>query len=100
MNPAESLYIKAKARAKKRGLDFDIERSDVVVPDVCPVLGIKIAVGDKVNHGSPSLDRIDNKRGYVKGNVAVISHKANHLKNNGTAEDHEKIVAYMRSHGL
>ena len=45
---------------------------------------------------SYSLDRVDNKKGYVRGNVVVMSYKANRLKNDGTAEDHEIIAAWMR----
>lgn len=96
-NPAESLYLKAKSRAKRRGIEFNIDKEDVVVPDICPVLGIKIIPGSTaVNRNSPSLDRIDNSKGYVKGNVAVISHRANHLKNSGTIEEHEMIAAWMK----
>src|SRR3546814_14524029 len=43
-----------------------------------------------------SLDRIDNTKGYVRGNVAVMSYKANRLQNEGTAEEHEIIAAWMR----
>jgi hypothetical protein len=79
----------AKRRAKKAGLPFDIQFDDIVIPDVCPLLGIKIergAVGQPVN-GSPSLDRIECSKGYVAGNVWVISHRANTLKSNATIEE-------------
>jgi hypothetical protein len=96
-NPDDSLFLKAKSRAKRRGIEFNIDKEDVVVPDICPVLGIAIIPGSsKVNSNSPSLDRIDNSKGYIKGNVAVISHRANHLKNSGTIEEHEKIAAWMK----
>jgi len=44
----------------------------------------------------PTLDRINNDLGYIKGNVEVISAKANRLKNNGTIEDFELILQYMK----
>lgn len=47
--------------------------------------------------GSPSLDRVDNTRGYVPGNVLVISWKANQIKSNATLAELESIVAWLRS---
>ena len=84
-NPNKTLYMAAKCRAKKRGLDFTIDYEDVIIPEICPVLGIKLVVraGNGIPGGkldSPSLDRIDNTKGYVKGNIQVISHMANSMK--------------------
>lgn len=94
---ADVLFIKAKSRAKSRGLEFTIEPSDIVIPAVCPVLGIPLQPGEKKMHdNSPSLDRFDSTKGYVKGNVAVISHRANTLKNNATADELEAIARWMR----
>lgn len=73
------LWNAAKSRANKKGREFSIELSDVVIPALCPVLGIPM--------DRPSLDRIDGTKGYVKGNVRVISHRANMLKNNATIEE-------------
>lgn len=78
----------AKCRAKERGLSFDLELSDIVIPKVCPVLGIPIVrIQGKRMAGSASLDRINNALGYVKGNVWVISSKANLMKNNATDDE-------------
>lgn len=84
----EHLWDMAKHRAKVKGLAFDIDLSDIVIPEVCPVLGIPM--------DSPSLDRHNNDLGYVKGNVKVISKRANHLKNNGKLHEFEKLVQYLR----
>jgi hypothetical protein len=87
-NPEQYLWEAAKRRAKKRGLEFNIEVSDIVIPEVCQVLGLKLEQGNgKSTASSPSLDRIDSSKGYVKGNVRVISHRANLLKNNATVEE-------------
>ena len=84
-HPERMLLNHARMRARARGLEFNIELADVVIPTHCPVLGIPLALGDGgVTPGSPSLDRIDNSRGYVKGNVRVISHRANSLKTDAT----------------
>ena len=82
------MTYRAKYKAKKRGLPFNIEPSDIIIPDYCPVLGIKLEKNDqKQRDSSPSLDRIVPEKGYVKGNVRVISQRANLLKSNATVEE-------------
>lgn len=94
--PERVLYSLAKQRAAKRGLAFTIEPSDIVIPERCPILGIPLVKGvGRAHHGSPSLDRIDNTRGYEKGNVMVISHRANHLKSDATAEELALLVKFF-----
>jgi hypothetical protein len=53
--------------------------------------------GGYQSDGSPSLDRIDPKKGYVKGNVAVISYKANRIKQDATPEELEAVASWLRS---
>ena len=98
LNPEKHMWSRSKYRAKKQGKEFTISVSDIVIPPVCPVLGIPIfvQVGEGHYDNAPSLDRIDNSKGYVKGNVAVISEKANRLKNWGSLEDFENIVRYIK----
>jgi hypothetical protein len=89
-HPERVLCSMAKRRAKDKGLDFNIDKTDIDIPIICPILGIPIVkvytkgknTGPTSN--SPSLDRIDNSKGYVKGNVRVISHKANTMKHNAS----------------
>lgn len=82
------MYTRAKDRAKKSDIDFDIELSDIIVPEICPYLKIPLFKGDgKQTDNSPSLDRIDIKKGYVKENVQVISNKANAMKYSATLEE-------------
>ena len=85
--PEYYLWKAAKKRARDKGLDFDITPDDIVIPALCPYLGIPITheVGCKSRRpGSPSLDRIDSSRGYVKGNILVCSWRANFLKSDAT----------------
>jgi len=92
-NPIRSMYVLIKSRAKKHNIEFNLDIEDLIIPDKCPVLNIPIfreAIkggkrGPKTN--SPSLDRINNNRGYVKGNIQVISHRANTMKGNATPEE-------------
>ncbi len=92
------MFYQAMHRAKQKGLVFTITLDDVVIPSHCPVLGIEIksAVGGKATPNSPSLDRKDSMLGYTKENTVVISYKANCIKNNGTIEEHQKIIEYMK----
>lgn len=93
-NPVVQLLASAKWRSKKRGIEFTITHSDVIVPDVCPVLGIPVFItGGQPAPNSPSIDRIDPTGGYTPNNIWVISWRANLLKNNARLEDFEKIVA-------
>lgn len=95
-NPERYLYIAAKSRAKKKGLEFTILLEDVAIPAVCPVLGIPISRGTRGDHGySPSLDRIDSSKGYVPGNVMVISWRANIVKSDAEAWEVQKVADYM-----
>ena len=85
--PEYFLWKSAKKRARDKGLDFDIDPSDIVIPNFCPYLGIEITheVGSGTRRsGSPSLDRIDSSKGYVKGNIIVCSWRANFLKSDAT----------------
>lgn len=92
-NVESELLNHARNRAKQKKLEFNLEKCDIIIPDVCPVFGTKISFNNK--HSVPTLDRIDNNKGYIKGNIQVISAKANRLKNNGTIEDFLKIITYM-----
>lgn len=88
------LFNAAKHRAKLKSLEFDITKDDIIIPEKCPVYGVDIDLHNKFY--APSLDRIDNTKGYIKNNIMVISNKANRLKNSGTIEDFEKILKYMK----
>ena len=95
----KQIFNSAKARAKRRKLPIDINLEDIIVPEYCPVLGIKLSRGNgKSQPNSPSLDRIKPELGYVKTNIKIISHKANTIKNNSTIEEIELVLDYMKSH--
>ena len=79
------LVQSARSRAKKYNLPFDITHEDVVVPEFCPYLGIKLVPFSEWS--SPSLDKIIPELGYVKGNIQVVSTKANIMKNNATQDE-------------
>jgi hypothetical protein len=95
-NATRHIWGNLKARAKKQGIPFDLEESDVVAPECCPVLGIKLERSGGLGRldSSPSVDRIIPSLGYVKGNVVVISYRANRIKNDATLEELRKITLF------
>jgi hypothetical protein len=91
----ERLWYGARKRAEDAGLAFDIEVSDIVIPEQCPVIGTRLMRASPGLAHRASLDRIDNARGYVKGNVAVISSKANTLKSNLSIAEIGRLARYV-----
>jgi hypothetical protein len=93
------MWWRAKKRAEKKDIIFDISIVDIVIPDVCPVFGFKfeVGIGKGPSDKSPSLDRIDNSKGYIKENIQIISFKANKMKNDCTTEDVEKLLWFMKT---
>lgn len=99
----QQMVRRAKRRAKEKGIPFDIVYADVTIPAVCPILGIPLAVGlgswggnGGPTDNSPSLDRIIPSLGYVKGNIQVISNRANRFKSDATIEELEAVVESMK----
>lgn len=82
-NRESHMLYQARRRAKTRGLPCTISEADIVIPAQCPVLGITIAFGGH-RDCTPALDMIDPSRGYVPGNVQVISQRANRCKSDLT----------------
>jgi hypothetical protein len=94
-----ALLVAARKRAKLKGFEFNLELSDIVIPERCPVFGTPFSydkVVGRTNPDTPSIDRIRNSEGYIKGNICVISHRANIMKGSMTLSDCEAVVAYMR----
>jgi len=94
LNPERSILDGVKQRSKKRGWVCDITVEDIVIPEVCPILLVPLKKYDK--NWAPSLDRVDNSKGYEKGNVRVISKRANSLKGDMSIEDIERLLAYAK----
>lgn len=92
---------RTKFRSKKygsdsRGLEWTIEFGDIEWPTHCPILGLELDYfAETRQENSPSFDRIDSSKGYVKGNVQIMSWRANRIKNDGTADEHRRIAEYL-----
>lgn len=88
----------AKRRATEYKVPFSLTKDDIIIPDTCPVFGIPFRMGDGNNGSySPSLDRTIPEKGYVKGNVHIISLLANQIKSSATVEQIEQVVKWMKS---
>jgi len=92
----KDLLASSKCRAKKKDLPFNLDLEDVRLPKVCPVFGCKFNWTGKITDDSPTLDRIIPELGYVKGNVCVISHKANRIKTDANLEEIGKVWCWLR----
>lgn len=92
-HPRNTLVTQAKSRAKRSGVEFNVTEDNLLWPTHCPILGVQLdynttAPGARNRRdNSPSLDRRDNSKGYVVGNVFVISHRANRLKSDASVEE-------------
>ena len=98
--PWLQLKINAARRAREKNIEFTLtaEYIESIWTNTCPILGIPLfhsSVKGKACDNSHSIDRIDSSKGYVPGNVAIISYKANVIKNNGTANEHRLIAEWM-----
>jgi hypothetical protein len=87
--PEGRIYYRMYKSHKKDGYNFKLQPSDIVIPEYCPILNIKLSTDPKdkdlPNYYTP--DRIDSGKGYVTGNVRIISQKANKMKSKSTQED-------------
>jgi len=100
-----NLCARARFRGRKRGLEATITAADLVWPSHCPALGIALDYPERTGTRKdlslrpnwPSLDRWDSTKGYVPGNVFVISHRANTLKGSVSREEILRIAKYVMS---
>ena len=95
-NVAHAMLLHLRSRAKKFGIECTITEADLVVPEICPVLGFVMVRRGPIRDMSPSVDRIDNTKGYVPGNVVVVSYRANRLKSNATVEELMLVTHFYR----
>lgn len=79
--PEILLLRSAKHRSKVNNLPINITVEDIIIPEYCPILKIKLECSKgNASKNSPSLDKIIPELGYVRGNIQVISNLANTMK--------------------
>lgn len=95
-NRAHYLYMSIKERSNRKNIPFNIEERDIIIPELCPVMGTPLTKGkmDQYDWNAPSVDRINPELGYIKGNIMVISRKANTMKNNASKEELIKFSSF------
>jgi len=97
-NRLNLMLTSAKSRCKKNNVEFNITKDDVARRETCPISGVILNFrASKISDDSPTLDRIDPSKGYVPGNVWVISYRANRIKSNATSEELFKIAAAVKA---
>ena len=76
---------------------FNIELDDIKIPSECPALGIPLFKSPTRGPcpNSPTLDRIVPELGYTKGNIRVISAKANWCKSDLTVGQLLQLANYF-----
>lgn len=97
LDPRPNMISSARTRARKHGVPFDLKASDLVMPTHCPVLGLRLksSSGACASADSPTLDRLIPAKGYVKGNVAIISFKANTIKSDATSAEIRRVAQWL-----
>jgi|SRR5579859_874820 len=96
----KTLMQKAKARAIKQNIDYDLDFNYVYrlyeeTKGKCPVLGFKFFSGSRAT--SASIDRLIPERGYIHGNISIISYLANAVRSSATSEQIRKVADYAAS---
>jgi len=91
------IYNRAKSRAKKNNIEFNLDIEDIIIPEKCPIFNKKLIYND--HNWSPSIDRINSNLGYVKGNIIIVSNRANFIKNNASVEELYAIAKFYDSLG-
>ena len=98
VDAAKLLYKNIKSRCKRIGREFSIELDDIIIPKKCPVFGFDLKREDRETWMcAPSVDRIDSSKGYIKGNITVVSRRANILKRDATVEELEQLFNYYKT---
>lgn len=94
-NWAKRTVYRLKQQAVKKNVPFDLEPLDIPQPTKCSYLGIDLNYQlESIQKNSPSVDRIIPEKGYVKGNIEVISNLANMMKSYSTKEE---LVTFARN---
>ena len=91
-------YTRKKQNCRANGIPFDVKFEDIPWVSHCPILGLELNyfnIEGTRTETSVSFDKIDPSKGYVPGNVTIVSWRANRIKNDGTAEEHMKIAEYI-----
>lgn len=94
-HPERTILVAARYRAKKKNLPFNLVLEDIVIPDFCPVSGIKLNKNiNRLKDDSPSLDRVIPEKGYVKNNIIIVSQRVNAIKRDALPKELRQIADF------
>ena len=102
-----STYLRnARSRARRDNVPFSLTKEYLlsIATDECPIFhtpfewGVSGLGKGNTKDNCPTLDRILPELGYVEGNVAFLSHRANRIKDNGTMQEHYAIADWIWNH--
>ena len=97
-NPERALLMNTKNRAKTKNIPFNLTLEDIKIPEYCPVLGIKLSKGTgRPASNSPSIDKIIPSLGYTKGNIIIVSYRANMIKTDATYEEILNVGTFYKN---
>lgn len=97
-SPKKYMLSRVRPRALSLGVPFDLTVEDFEIPEFCPVfpeIRLEFSMTSRRPENTPTLDRIIPDLGYVKGNVQVISMRANRLKSDASEEELRAILGYI-----
>lgn len=95
-DPRKAMLHNCRQTAELKEIPFALTEADIVIPAVCPVLALVLAVSEgERSDNSPSIDRVIPERGYVPGNIRIISWRANRIKSDATADELRRIARYI-----
>lgn len=86
-DPIKAMIQGVKGNASRKGVECTLTTEDLVIPKQCPVLNIPLEFSEKRTDNTPSVDRIDNARGYTPDNIVICSWRANMLKKDATVRE-------------
>ncbi len=102
-----TLLSSSKRRAKEKKFEFnlDFEWLDKNTPELCPIFKTKLIfsilqINKKrigANLFAPSIDRVDNSKGYTKENCIIVSFKANTIKNMATIDELCQVADFYKN---
>lgn len=82
------MVARARERSRLNNIECDLDESDIILPELCPLLNVPFIYGNFNNKWyTYSLDRIDTTKGYTKDNVQVVTYLANTMKNKASKEE-------------
>lgn len=85
-NLEKMMLKRTKYKCEIEDIPFNLELSDIIIPEYCPILEVKMI---PYTYTAASIDRIVPELGYTKGNIWIISRKANVMKNDANLKELE-----------